>query len=139
DGKRIAAGSGVWDEKKGEFTRGEGKVWNAETGEETLTLKGHAAEINGVGFGGEGKWIVTAGGDWTVKVWDAANGSEVVTLKDHAGIATAVACSPDGRHVASAGADSFGKVWDVARARESVPHCKKSAPELGPATYRTEF
>jgi WD40 repeat protein len=139
DGKRIAAGSGVWDEKKREFTRGEVKVWDAATGNEALTIQGHAAEVNGVGFGGDGKWVATAGGDWVVRVWDAENGNEVLALKDHAGVVTAVACSPDGVHVASAGADSLVKVWDVVRARESVPHCKAAAPALGPASLRTEF
>jgi WD40 repeat protein len=139
DGKRIAAGCGVWDEKKHEFTRGEVRVWDAATGEEALTIEGHAAEVNGVSFGGGGRWIATAGGDWAVRVWDAENGGELLALKDHAGVATAVACSPDGVHLASAGADSFVMVWDVARARESAPHCKDLAPALGPVTYHSDL
>ncbi|HEX5270954.1 MAG TPA: WD40 repeat domain-containing protein, partial [Gemmataceae bacterium] len=139
DGQRIAAGSGVWDAKKGEFTRGEVTVWDAATGAEALTIKGHTAEVNGVGFGGDGKWIVTAGGDWAVRLWDAENGGELVALKGHGGAATAVACGPDGVHVASAGADSFVKVWEAARARESVPHCKSPAPPPGPVTYRSDL
>src|SRR5262249_37878718 len=96
-------------------------------------------EVNGVGFGGGGKWIATAGGDWAVKVWDADSGAEVVALKDHAGIATAVACSPDGTRVASAGADSVVKVWEVARAPEPRPHGQRPAPALGPLTRPTDF
>ena len=139
DGKGIAAGSGSWDDKKGEYTRGEVKVWSPENGEEIRTIKGHAAEVNGIVFDREGKWLATAGGDWTVRLWEADSGDEMLVLKDHAGAATAVACSPDGTRVASAGADSFVKVWEVVRAREAISHCKRPAPALGPMTIRPEF
>ena len=44
--------------------------WDAQTGQETLTLKGHSDIVWSVGFSPDGKRIVS-GGDKTVKVWDA--------------------------------------------------------------------
>ena len=61
-------------------------MWDAATGQETLTLKGHT--------GRSGAWrsARTASGSpppvriETVKVWDAATGQETLTLKGHTGL-----------------------------------------------------
>jgi WD40 repeat protein len=50
---------------------GEVKVWDAKTGEEVLTLKGHTASVNGVCFSPDGWRLATASDDRTVKVWNA--------------------------------------------------------------------
>jgi hypothetical protein len=38
------------------------KVWDAQTGAETLTVRGHNAELRGVAFSPDGKQIASAGG-----------------------------------------------------------------------------
>ena len=73
DGKRIVTGSG--DETV--------KVWDAETGQEVLTLKGHAGAVISVAFSPDGKRIVSGSEDRTVKVWDAETGQELLALKGH--------------------------------------------------------
>ena len=45
------------------------KVWDAQTGRETLTLNGD--QVQGVSFSPDGKRIVSGSTDKTVKVWDA--------------------------------------------------------------------
>ena len=37
------------------------KVWDAGTGQETLTLKGHTDGVNGVAFSPDGRRIASAG------------------------------------------------------------------------------
>ena len=59
------------------------KVWDAATGQEMLTLKGHTVAVSSVAFSPDGKRIVTGSRDKTVKVWDAATGQEMLTLKGH--------------------------------------------------------
>ena len=59
------------------------KVWDAATGQETLTLKGHTGVVDSVAFSPDGKRLASASGDGTVKVWDAATGQETLTLKGH--------------------------------------------------------
>ena len=59
------------------------KVWDADKGQEVLTLKGHTDDVNSVAFSPDGKRIVSGSGDKTVKVWDADKGQEILTLKGH--------------------------------------------------------
>ena len=64
DGKRLASGSA--DKTV--------KVWEVQTGQEALTLKGHTSGVWSVCFSPDGKRLASASGDKTVKVWDAATG-----------------------------------------------------------------
>ena len=62
DGKRIATGS----------EDNTVKVWDAERGQELLTLTGHTSVVFSVKFSPDGKRLVTGSYDRTAKVWDAA-------------------------------------------------------------------
>ena len=66
DGKRLASASR--DQTV--------KVWDAVTGQEILTLKGHTSGVTSVAFSPDGKRLASAAPRMTVKVWDAATGQE---------------------------------------------------------------
>ena len=65
EGRRIAS----------TFDDGTIKLWDADTGDEVFTLRGHTDGVLGVSFSPDGKRIASASKDRTVKVWDAARPS----------------------------------------------------------------
>ena len=76
-------------------------MWDADKGQEILTLKGHTDMVISVAFSPDGKRIVSGSGDQTVKVWDADKGQEILTLKGHTAMVSSVAFSPDGKRIVS--------------------------------------
>jgi WD40 repeat protein len=110
DGRRIVSGSS--DKTV--------KVWDAQTGQETLTFKGDSTYVLSVSFSPDGKRIVSGGYDSTVKVWDAQTGQETFTLKGHSDGVTSVSFSPDGKRIVSGSGDKTVKVWDAQTGQEML-------------------
>jgi WD40 repeat protein len=71
----------------------ETRVWDAKTGAELFSFKGHRGIIFSAAYSPDGSRIVTNGNDNTVRIWDAASGVEVMTLKANV---SSFAFSPDG-------------------------------------------
>jgi WD40 repeat protein len=105
------------------------KVWNVKTGRQLRSLAGHGyvdtptpngAEyaVNGVAITRDGRWVVSASDDKTLKVWDVKTGRELRTLAGHADVVNGVAVSGDGRRAVSASQDQTLKVWDLETGRE---------------------
>jgi WD40 repeat protein len=88
------------------------KLWNAETGQELRTFKGHASVVRSAAFSPDGQRLVSAADDETVKVWDVATGQEMLTFKLPRR-AVSVAFSMDGQRVVSASVDGTVRVWDA--------------------------
>ncbi len=72
------------------------KVWDARTGEERRTLRGHTDRVTGCAISPAGDFIVSASGDQTLKVWDARTGEERRTLRGHTDEVNGCAISPAG-------------------------------------------
>ncbi len=117
DGKRIVSGSGGFDVPS-QPAKGEVKVWDADTGQEIITLKGHTGSVASVAISADGKRIVSDNGDKTVKVWDADTGQEILILKGHTGEVLSVAFSADGKRIISGSMDKTAKVWDADTGQE---------------------
>ena len=100
DGQRIASATDEWLGSAGVFKHHKTvKVWDAATGQETLTLEGHTDLIHSVAFSPDGQRIVSCGSDNTLKVWGATMGQEILTLRGHTQRVTSVSFSPDGSRI----------------------------------------
>src|SRR5262249_39540753 len=94
------------------------KVWDADKGEETLTLKGQTG-VSSVAFSPDGKRVVSGCYDKTVKVWDVEKGQQTLTLEGHANIVWSVAFSHDGKRIVSGSGAGTVKVWDANQGQET--------------------
>jgi WD40 repeat protein len=103
DGKRLASAS--HDKTV--------RVWDAQTGQELLTLLGHTTSVSDVAFSTDGMHLASAGAG-VVIVWDVQTGAQVFTLNSGGG-GGHVAVSPDGTRLAG-----DRKVWDANTGKELV-------------------
>lgn len=76
-------------------------------------LIGHDDPVYKVAYTPDGRFIVSASFDHTVRVWDRENQRAVVTWEDHSSLVLALAVSRDGRQVASGGLDKQVLVYDL--------------------------
>lgn len=89
-------------------------------GQQLLTLKGHTAAVTSAAFSADGKRVVSASDDKTVKLWSTETGHETFSFKGHTAQVRCLAISPDGKRVASGGYDKLLRVWDSTSGRELV-------------------
>ena len=109
DGKLLATASGA---KKSTSA----KIWDAETGAETLSLVGHTARVRGVDFSPDGKLIATGSRDGTVIIWDAGSGKELkkfaVEKKGEPLETNDLQFTPDGKTLIAANSRGV-KAWEI--------------------------
>ncbi|KAJ3141984.1 hypothetical protein HK100_004465 [Physocladia obscura] len=80
-----------------------------------LSFEGHTDGVLSVGYKNDGKLIVSASKDKTIKVWNSTTGECVSTIfTDHKSWINQVAISDDDDVVASASSDMTVKVWRIA-------------------------
>ncbi|HEX7842651.1 MAG TPA: CHAT domain-containing protein, partial [Kofleriaceae bacterium] len=77
------------------------------------TLAGHAGWVNACAVTPDGRRVLSASWDDTLKVWDLGAEALLATQVGHAGSVAACAVTPDGQRVVSASEDRALKVWDL--------------------------
>ncbi|WP_439624632.1 WD40 repeat domain-containing serine/threonine protein kinase [Gemmata sp.] len=78
-----------------------------------VRLDGGKDNVEAAVFTPGDRFLVTAGGDGTVRVWDGATGAPVRRIEAHADKVRDLALLPGGRRVLSAGHDRALKLWDL--------------------------
>ncbi len=128
DGKLIATGS--LDQSL--------KIWDAVSGKELLTLRGHTGEVLDVAFSPDHKFLVSAARDGNVVLWSRTKlGSgevrpesekrpvkpvptavEIGHFEGHTKEISSVALSPDCDEAATCGWDKTARLWDLKKYTE---------------------
>lgn len=93
-----------------------------------VDLNGHTAPVNSVAFSPDGKRVVTASVDKTVKVWDATMGKEIVTLEGHSKSVESVCFSPNGKRIISTSREVPAKIWDAKTGQEVLTIHEAAGP-----------
>ncbi len=117
DGKTLASGSCYRNKRpmiKGlECLEGEIKLWNIETGEQVISMKGDHTWVTEVAFSPDGKTLASRSFDKTIKLWNVETGQLLKSLEGHTDTVNSVAFSPDGKTLATGSSDKSVKLWNV--------------------------
>eukprot|EP00794_Sanderia_malayensis_P012266 gene12266-13531_t len=91
------------------------RCWKAEKSEDPfqLSFEHHTDWVNSIVLCRNGKTLLSASSDTTVKVWDALGGYCMSTLRTHKDYVKALAYAQDKEMVASGGLDRQIFLWDV--------------------------
>lgn len=86
-------------------------AWEAETGNEILTLGGHKKAITSIDWRTDSKLVLTASEDGTLKVWDGNKGKQIKSWTACGAGVTSASFTRDGL-IVTGGRDRLVRVWD---------------------------
>jgi WD40 repeat protein/serine/threonine protein kinase len=87
-------------------------LWDLETGQARLTLRGHLAPLYGIRFNRRGDRLMSFSQDETAILWDAATGRILNRFKGHRAVVTAIGFAPKHGLVLTSSNDGTVKIWE---------------------------
>ncbi|WP_170214934.1 nSTAND1 domain-containing NTPase [Streptomyces otsuchiensis] len=87
-------------------------MWDAGTGEELRSFRGHDATVTSVALNGQGNRLASADTGGTVRVWNAQSGEHFRSRSGHSHIVTSVAFAPGTETFGTASQDGTVRTWN---------------------------
>ena len=103
--------------------------WDPQRGREGARLPRQSAQVQRLEFSPDGRQLVTASADETIRLWDVATHQQLRQWRGHGVAVVCVTFSPDGRWLASGGSDGTVRLWSLAAPTEP-PAIRNVAPPL---------
>lgn len=99
------------------FNEGTIRILDTTNKQDALVIKGHTDYINSVNYSYDGKFIISASDDYSVRVWNSKTGGELYKIEHNHCVKSAL-FSPDGKFIASEGhnytsGNSVINLWDT--------------------------
>ena len=86
-------------------------VWDAKTGRQSVSLKGHSDAINDIAYSADGKYIISGSKDASVRLWDSQTGRQLSVARTKDPVES-VSFGPKGKRIAIASGTAI-KIYQV--------------------------
>jgi serine/threonine protein kinase/WD40 repeat protein len=90
-------------------------VWDFRMGEKRKTIRAHSGPIRRLTMSGDGRFVISASADQTLKLWDARTWKPVTQCNGHVDIVSSVAQVPGREEIVSSSFDGTLIRWETAR------------------------
>lgn len=129
DDRFIISASGSFYGKKDNSI----KIWSLKNGKRVVlykTLRGHRDYINRIILSKDGRYIISASDDETIRVWDFKSGKLIKVLQGQKSFVNSIDISANGRYLLSGSDDATIRLWDTKRMKLSREYRGDSDPIL---------
>ena len=114
DGSLVASGSGPLALPANlEDMDATARIWDADTGEELLALRGHEHMVDSVRFTLDGQQLLSGSWDGSIRRWDISTGEEVSRYEIPETGVNMIDVLPNGAQFVSASGDGVIRLWDI--------------------------
>ncbi len=83
------------------------------SGQELQVFRGHTDSVSNLALSPDGKYVLSASADGTVRLWDIETGQEIRRFSGHASGAYSVAFSSDSKKILTGGQDGTVLLWNI--------------------------